>query len=83
MKIETFYTGGGIWLTESVINEDGDYAVIGNDFPECLSLYHKAENEDAKYMPEDMFLSEHHSELSPDLKSLYDEMLKHLIVNGE
>lgn len=83
MKIETFYTGGGIWLTETVINEAGDYAVISNDFPECLSLYHKAENEDEKYMPEDMFLSEHHSKLSPELKSLYDEMLKHLKVNGE
>ena len=31
MNIETFYTGGGIWLAESVINEKGDYAVVSSE----------------------------------------------------
>lgn len=81
MKIETFYTGGGIWLTEAVINDEGDYAVIGSDYPDYLSVYHKAENEDEKYMPEDMYLSEHHSKLDEHLKSLYHEMLNHMNEN--
>ena len=78
MNIETFYTGGGIWLTEVVINDKGDYAVIDNEHPEYLSVYHAAENEDLKYMSEDMYISEHHTALSPDLKALYDKMLEHM-----
>ena len=83
MKIETFYTGGGIWLTEVVINDNGDYAVISNEYPEILSVYHAAENEDEKYMPEDMYISEHYSKLDSDLQELYEKMLKDLNANGE
>lgn len=69
--IETFYTGGGIWLAESLINDVGDYAVVSSDCPEILSLYHKSKE---KYLPEDMFFSEHYSKLEADLLSLYLEM---------
>ena len=75
MNIEKFYTGGGIWLAESVLNEKGDYAVVSSDYPEVLSIYHKAEE---KYMPEDMFFSEHYSKLEADLISLHLEMFLEL-----
>ena len=75
MNIETFYTGGGIWLAESTLNEKGDYAVVSSDYPEVLSIYHKSEE---KYMPEDMFFSEHYSKLEADLLSLYLEMVLEL-----
>lgn len=78
MNIETFYTGGGLWLTEVVINDKGDYAVIGSDFPDILSVYHKAEDEDSKYMPEDMYISKPFEELDDDLKELHSKMLDDL-----
>lgn len=61
MNIEVFYTGGGIWLAEAVINDKGDYAVVNNECPEVLSLYHKAEE---PYMEEDMYLSKPWDELN-------------------
>ena len=61
MNIEVFYTGGGIWLAEAIINDKGDYAVVNNECPEVLSLYHKAAE---KYMEEDMYLSKPWDELN-------------------
>lgn len=61
MNIEVFYTGGGIWLAEAIINDKGDYAVVNNECPEVLSIYHKAED---KYMEEDMYLSKPWDELN-------------------
>lgn len=78
MKIETFYTGGGLWLTEVVINDKGDYAVISSDFPDILSVYHKAESEETKYMMEDMYISKPFEELDADLKELHSKMLDDL-----
>lgn len=74
MNIEVFYTGGGIWLAEAVINEEGDYAVIDSEYPECLSVYHKAENEEEKYMPEDMYISKTWDELPTELSLLHGRM---------
>lgn len=78
MNIETFYTGGGIWLSESVINDNGDYAVVSSEFPDVLSLYHPS---DEKYLTEYMFLSEHYSKLDAGLKDLYFKMLDDLKQN--
>ena len=75
MNIDKFYTGGGIWLAESILNEAGDYAVVSSECPEILSLYHKAKE---KYMPEDMYFSEHYSKLEADLSSLHLEMVLEL-----
>ena len=71
MNIEVFYTGGGIWLAETVINDKGDYALVNNECPEVLSLYHKADNEDEKYMAEDMYLSKPWDELNVEYADIH------------
>lgn len=68
MKIEVFYTGGGIWLAEAVINDKGDYAVVSNVHPEVLSLYHKAED---KYMEDALYLSKPWDELDVEKADIH------------
>lgn len=75
MSIEVFYTGGGIWLAETVINDKGDYAVVNNECPEVLSLYHKA---DEPYMAEDMYLSKPWDELSNEMAHLHAVMFQEM-----
>ena len=82
MNIEVFYTGGGIWLAEAVINDKGDYAVVNNECPEVLSLYHKADNEDEKYMAEDMYLSKPWDELSNEMAHLHAVMFQAMKKKG-
>lgn len=78
-NIETFNTGGGIWLAETVINDKGDYAVVNNECPEVLSLYHKA---DEPYMEEDMYLSKPWDELSAEMSHLHAMMFQALKREG-
>ena len=52
MKIEVFYTGGGIWLAEMNL-EDGTYAAISSDYPEAMCIYKHVEDEEP-YMSENM-----------------------------
>lgn len=78
-NIEVSYTGGGIWLAESVINDKGDYAVVNNECPEVLSLYHKA---DEPYMEEDMYLSNPWDELSAEMAHLHAMMFQALKREG-
>jgi hypothetical protein len=79
MKIEVFYTGGGIWLAETVINDKGDYAVVNNECPEILSIYHKAEE---KYMEDDMYLSKPWDELSDEMALTHAMMFQALRKKG-
>lgn len=72
MKIEVFYTGGGITLAEADLG--AQYAVVGTDFPNCLSIYNKVEGEEP-YMPEDMVASYTAEEMDAEIKALYLEML--------
>ena len=51
MKIETFYTGGGIWLSQYDAG-GGYYAVVSSDHPDCLSIYRKTDDQDEAYLPE-------------------------------
>lgn len=52
MKIEVFYTGGGIWLAEMDLG-NGTYAAISSDYHEAMCIYNYVEGEE-KYMTEDM-----------------------------
>lgn len=79
MRIETFYTGGGIWLTEAEIDQD-HYAVVGNEYPDTFAIYRKAEGE--KYCSEDMVFCELREDLSDEYKELYDFMVASLRSNG-
>ena len=79
MSIEVFYTGGGIWLAEAVINGKGDYAVVSSECPEVLSLYHKAEE---KYMEEDMYLSKPWDELDIEHAALHGRLCLELQKQG-
>lgn len=70
MKTETFYTGGGIWLSQYNAG-GGYYAVVSSDFPDCLSIYRKTEEEDELYLPENMVSSKNLDELNPEQKEVH------------
>lgn len=70
MKIETFYTGGGIWLSQYDAG-GGYYAVVSSDHPECLSIYLQTDGEDDLYLPENMVSSKHLDELNPEQKEVH------------
>lgn len=72
-NIEVFYTGGGIWLSEINL-QNGTYAVISSDFPECLSIYNYVEDEN-QYMPEDMIFSGSVKELNEEQTKIYNQLL--------
>ena len=72
MKIEVFYTGGGITLAEADLG--AQYAVVGTDYPNCLSIYNRVEGEEP-YMPEDMVASYTEEEMDEETRALYLEML--------
>lgn len=75
MKIEVFYTGGGITLAEADLG--AQYAVVGSDYPNCISIYNKVEGEEP-YMPEDMVASLMVEEMDAETKALYLKMLEAL-----
>jgi len=70
MEIETFYTGGGIWLSQYNAG-GGYYAVVSSDFPDCLSIYRKTEGTDDLYLPENMVSSKNLDELNPEQKEVH------------
>lgn len=72
MKIEVFYTGGGITLAEADLG--AQYAVVGTDYPNCISIYNRVEGEEP-YMPEDMVASYTEEEMDEETRALYLEML--------
>lgn len=69
--IEAFYTGGGIWIAQTYIDEMS-YAVVSSEAPEYLTIY--LEN-DEKYLPEDMVLSMKAENMSLEYRVLHDRML--------
>lgn len=75
-KIEVFYTGGGITLAEADLNEK-QFAVVSTEAPECLTIYNYADGGET-FLPEDMVASMTKDELPPELRDLYEEMLKEL-----
>lgn len=82
MKIETFSTGGGIWISEAVISDNGNYAVVSSECPEILSLYRKPESEEEKYLPEDMYLSKSWDELDTELSTIHGRLCLELQKKG-
>lgn len=72
MKIEVFYTGGGITLAEADLG--AQYAVVGTDYPNCIAIYNRVEDEEP-YMPEDMVASYTEEEMDEETRALYLEML--------
>ena len=76
MNIETFYTGGGIWIAE--YDAGGGYvAVVDSEHPNFMSVYRKSED-DEPYQPENMVYSKEHSELDSVQKELHDILKQEL-----
>ena len=74
--IEAFYTGGGIWIAQTYLDEhEMTYAVVSSEAPEYLTIYR--ENDD-KYLPEDMILSMSMENMSLEYRVLHDRMLSKL-----
>lgn len=75
-NIETYYTGGGITLVETNLNEI-HYAVVSSDAPDFLTIYSYS-NGETSYLPEDMVESTHKDVLTPELKPIYEKMIENL-----
>lgn len=69
--IEAFYTGGGIWIAQTYIDEM-TYVVVSSEAPEYLTMYRE---NDEKYLPEDMALSMKAENMSLEYRVLHDRML--------
>lgn len=69
--IEAFYTGGGIWIAQTYIDEM-TYVVVSSEAPEYLTMYRE---NDEKYLPEDMVLSMKAENMSLEYRVLHDRML--------
>lgn len=74
--LEVFYTGGGIWLAETYIDEI-TYAVVSSDAPEFLTIY-ESYPDDEKYLPDDMIVSKHKDELFGYRAELYRKLVNEL-----
>ena len=77
MKIETFYTGGGIWLSQYNAG-GGYYAVVSSEYPECLSIYRKTAEDEDLYLPENMVSSKNFDELNTEQKAVHALLKKAL-----
>ncbi len=75
--IETFYTGGGITLAETDLNETL-YAVVSSDAPEYLTIYNRTDDNEKTYLPDDMISSTPKEKLTPNFKPLYNKMIEKL-----
>lgn len=75
MKVDVFYTGGGIWLAEADISADA-FAVVSSDYPLDLVLYKNVDEE--RYYPEDMISATPKDELSTELRAIYDKLFLEL-----
>lgn len=80
MKIDVYYTGGDIWLSEGIL-PNGKIAVVSNDFPEVLSVYKKP-IDDIWYLPEDIIFSKDHNELDAEYRKIYNQLLHRLSKTG-
>lgn len=71
-NIETFYTGGGVWLTACPISEK-HYYIVDEEYG-CLSFYNDGGENDTDYPCERMVWSKSEDELTQRQKVLYHEM---------
>lgn len=78
-KVEIFYTGGGITIAETDINQK-QYAVVTTEAPEYLSVY-RMENGEKNHLPDDMIESTPGENLPPNLKAIYTAMLEKLMAS--
>lgn len=74
MKVDVFYTGGGIWIAEADLGEN-KYAVVNSEDPEYMGVYLYEQAEDGKYYPEDMLSDHHKDELEGEFKEVYEKLL--------
>lgn len=74
MKVEVFYTGGGIWLAEMDLG-NGTYAVVDSDYDTVISIYKYPENGEEQYMPEDMVFSDEVQNLDKEHMKIYKQLL--------
>ncbi len=77
MKVEVFYTGGGIWLAEMNL-ENGTYAVVDSDYDTALSIYKYPEDGEEQYMSEDMIFSDEVQNLDKEHMKIYNQLLEAL-----
>lgn len=76
-NVEIFYTGGGITLAESDLNET-EYAVVSSDSPNFLTIYNRDDDNEKTYLPDDMVVSTPKEKLTSNLKPLYVKMIEKL-----
>ena len=81
MKSETFYTGGGIWLSQYDAG-GGHVAVVSNEQPDYLSIYRKTDDEDDMYLPENLISSKPYNELGKSQKAIHDILKAELVKHG-
>ena len=77
MKVEVFYTGGGIWLAEMDLG-NGTYAVVDSDYYTALSIYKYPEEDDEQYMSEDMIFSDEVQNLDSEQMKIYNQLIASL-----
>lgn len=81
MKVETFSTGGGIWLSQYDAG-GGYYAVVSSECPELLSIYRKTDDEDELYLPENMVSSKEIHELNAEQREVHAILKAELAQKG-
>lgn len=77
MKIEVFYTGGGIWLAEMDLG-NGTYAVVDSDYTDSLCIYRFPEENEEPYMPEDMIFCDIVENLDLEQMKIYNQLYEAL-----
>lgn len=77
MKVEVFYTGGGIWLAEMNL-ENGTYAVVDSDYDTALCIYKYPVDGEEQYMAEDMIFSDEVQNLDNEHMKIYNQLLEAL-----
>lgn len=82
-NIETFYTGGGIWLTAACVEDSPLYYILDSDWDEGLTLYDNTnEDKDIDYPCQEMVWSKETAELNDEEKALLREMRKDMRRNA-
>jgi len=72
-KVETMYTGGGIWIAAMYI-DDSHYLVVDNDY-EDLSLYdHNGEDEDSLFPLQNYITAWDESYMPDDKREAYNKL---------
>ncbi len=74
-KIETFYTGGGIWLTAASVENSPLYYILDSDWDDGLTLYDRTdEDDDTEFPCQNMVWSKETAELTKEEKALLRDM---------